>query len=195
MLPLSDGRALVVGGSSEDATPVETIDVGDDGSIDLEPWNVELDPRLRHGALHVVEGGKILLAGGELAGRSVSDTWILVPESRSIRKVAPLPFDGGLSRGRFVAIDDRLLLLGGECVEDRFPTPARYGAVLRSPWDRPLRIAASPLTAVRSMVVPRSRGAVLIGGYRFDADKEPARRIQVHRASCELSLPVFAIVD
>ena len=195
LLPLPDGGALVVGGSNEDAPPIEAIDFGDDGSIGLEPWDVPLDPRLRHAALHAVDGGELLLAGGELAGRSLTDTWILNPGQRSVRRAAPLPFEGGLSRGRFIAIDDRLLLLGGECVEGRFPTPARYGAVLRPPWDRPLRIAASPLTAVRSMVVPRSRGAVLIGGYRFDAGEERSRRIQVHRASCELSLPVFAVVD
>lgn len=194
-IALPDGSALIIGGGDEDAPAVESIRIDPAGGVERKSWESPIDPRLQHPASLRLNQREVLVAGGEIAGRSVVETWLLDVVDRKVRAVSPLPIVGGLSRGTLVHIDDRVLLVGGETVDRRFPSPASHGAVLRPPWNRPLRLAASPVPAVRTMVVSRSRGALVIGGYRFDTSVAHTSRVQVHRAICELSLPVFAIVD
>lgn len=194
-IPLPDGTALIIGGADENAPAVESIRIDAVDGVERTPWNLPIDPRLQHPASLRLDDREVLVAGGEIAGRSVVETWLIDVVDRKAQAASPLPIAGGLSRGTLVHIDDRVLLVGGETVDRRFPSPASHGAVLRPPWNRPLRLAASPVPAVRTMVVPRSRGALVIGGYRFDSSVAHTSRVQVHRATSELSLPVFAIVD
>lgn len=195
VLPLADGSALMIGGGRDGTPAVESIRWTEAGGIEVTPWDAPIDPELRHAATFVLDEREILVAGGEIDGRSVAETWVLNVAKACADPVAPLPIEGGLSRGTLVRIDDRIVLVGGETVEGRFPSPPANGAVLRPPWTRPHVLVASPTSAVRTMVVPRPRGVVVVGGYRFDASETGVARIQVHRAASEMSLPVFAVVD
>lgn len=195
LIALPDDDVVVVGGGDDGTPPIVTIHIDENGDATSEPWKSSLASDLRHASGIVLNSREALVVGGESRGSSTTQGWVLDLRERTVRDIAPLPIPGGIARATLVRIDDRVLVLGGETVEHRFPTAPANGAVLRPPWDRPLVLDGPPVEVVRSMSFPAARGGTVLGGYRFDPTAARDRRIQVHRDAFELVLPVFAIVD
>jgi hypothetical protein len=139
-------------------------------------------------------GRSIVVAGGELEGRSVGSTWRLDPVERTAAPGADLPMAHGIAAGRLIRTGARLTLLGGESLVDGRPVPVESGAILHPRLERSLPTA--PSSSVRSTVLGgESSSPEVVGGYRFDGSAARGARTRVLSDDVRLRLPSLLIDD
>jgi hypothetical protein len=189
-------NVVVIGGATRDDDPaVETIRVDAEDGPTSEPWPVASIPPTLTRAAAIQCGGSIVIAGGELRGRSVSATWRLDPDARTLETGPPLPVADGVTGGRLISVGTRLVLLGGESIIDHRPVPVPCGAVLHPRLARIWALPAAPASGVRGAVLKTERGPELIGGYLFDPSAPRGARIRILGDDLRLRLPSLMIDD
>ena len=187
---------IIGGGRRADDPAIETIRIAADGTAIAEAWPTTTVPAALGRAAALAVGREIVVAGGELLGRSVSTTWRLDPAARTAESGPDLPVPDGVADGRLARTGARLVLLGGESIVEGRPVPVANGAVLHPRLDRLWALPAGPVAAVRSTVLAtEGRGPEIVGGYRFDRSAPRGARTRVLGDDVRLRLPSLLIDD
>lgn len=193
-------EVVVIGGCRHPDDPaIETLRITTDApasTISWMPWSGRPMPPTLARVAAIRVGGAILVAGGEMQGRSVSGTWRLDPRARTGVAGPDLPMVEGVAGGRLLRAGARVVLLGGESIQDGRPVPVPHGAVLHPRLDRVWPLPNSPASAVRVVVLGGGGIAPeVIGGYRFDSTASRGGRTRVLADDFRLRLPTLLIDD
>jgi hypothetical protein len=195
--PNGTTEVVVIGGGRRlDDPAVETLRIEPDGTGASTPWPASAMPAMVGRSAAIRVGRAIIVAGGELEGRSVGSTWRLEPAERTATRGADLPIVHGVAAGRLMRTGARLVLLGGESIVGGRPVPIESGAVLHPRLERIWSLPAAPVASVRSSVLGgESSSPEVVGGYRFDGTAARGARTRVLSDDVRLRLPSLLIDD
>ncbi len=190
-------EVVVIGGARHDDDPaVETLHIEPDGSVTSTPWPTSAMSSMIGRSAAIRVGRSIIVAGGDLEGRSVDSTWRLDPAERTSTPGADLPIVHGIAAGRLIRTGARLALLGGESIVDGRPVPVESGAILHPRLERIWSLPTAPSSSVRSTVLGgESSSPEVVGGYRFDGSAGRGARTRVLSDDVRLRLPSLLIDD
>lgn len=190
-------EVVVIGGARRPDDPaVETLRIEPDGTVISTPWPASVMPSTVGRSAAIRVGRSIIVAGGELEGRSIGSTWRLVPAEHTATPGADLPIAHGVAAGRLIRTGARLVLLGGESIVGGRPVPIEFGAVLHPRLERIWSLPAAPVASVRSSVLGgESSSPEVVGGYRFDGTAARGARTRVLSDDVRLRLPSLLIDD
>lgn len=188
-------RIVVAGGHRAGEPAIETISVRRDAEPTCVDWPANSLPLVADAAISDSVDGIVHLAGGTIENRSTNRTWKLDHRRRTVEPGPELPMAAGVSRATLVRRGTRLLVIGGESLDQGTPTPPSNGAVIDVRNQRVSSLPPGPVRAVRSTVVARPKDVLVVGGYRFESNARPGRRTRVLAAANRLVLPPIVIED